>query len=293
MVSSAKESLSGLGISSGDRALRNSQLNLLLQGVLSVVFPQSLEVRLSGDLGTHLMREHEIFLLDNLRGEHVDLLPLSLEFSSALFSGGVNTEDDVLGLVGIVERVKLLLHVVNMTIVSKPVDLGLLVEEKSGAQTLSKVLQSEPFDGISLNTLTDELHGGGLSMEIVEGVLPCLSGVSINLPAASLLGGSPLRDFETLEESSGSSVELDLSNTFSQSIRVEILSINMVHVIGLLMELIHVEILDSDTNLAGLLNMESIGDKGNIRVEEPNNISDSGLNLVSRVEEHFNPSVNS
>ena len=223
----------------------------------------------------------------------MDLLPLSLEFSSALFSGGVNTEDDVLGLVGIVERVKLLLHVVNMTIVSKPVDLGLLVEEKSGAQTLSKVLQSEPFDGISLNTLTDELHGGGLSMEIVEGVLPCLSGVSINLPAASLLGGSPLRDFETLEESSGSSVELDLSNTFSQSIRVEILSINMVHVIGLLMELIHVEILDSDTNLAGLLNMESIGDKGNIRVEEPNNISDSGLNLVSRVEEHFNPSVNS
>jgi hypothetical protein len=47
-----------------------------------------------------------------------------------------------------------------MTIVSKPVDLRLLIEEKSGAQSLTEILKSEPFNNIGFNTLTSELNGG-------------------------------------------------------------------------------------------------------------------------------------
>lgn len=99
--------------------------------MLSVVFPQSLEIRLAADLSSHLVGVEEVFLLDDLGGEHVEGLPLSLELGSTLLSGGVDTEDNVGGLIGIVERVKLLLHVVDVTIVSKPVNLWLLIEEKS------------------------------------------------------------------------------------------------------------------------------------------------------------------
>lgn len=134
--------------------------------MLSVVFPQSLEVGLSGDLGTHLVRIQEVFLLDDLRGQLVEFLPLLLEFGSALLSGGINTKDNVGSLIGIVEAVELFLHVVNVTSVSQPVDLRLLIEEQSGAQTLTKVLHTEPLEDGSLNSLTSELHGGGFSMEI-------------------------------------------------------------------------------------------------------------------------------
>ena len=100
--------------------------------MLSVVFPQSLEIRLIGDLSSHLMRIQEVLLFDDLRSQLVEGIPLGLEFGSTLLSSGVDTEHDVGGLIGIVERVKLFVHVVDVTIVSKPVDLRLLIEEESG-----------------------------------------------------------------------------------------------------------------------------------------------------------------
>jgi hypothetical protein len=112
------------------------------------------------------VRIQEVFLLDDLRSQLVEFLPHVLEFGSALLSGGINAKDNVGSLIGIVEAVELFLHVVNVTSVSQPVDLRLLIEEQSGTQTLTKVLQTEPLEDGSLNSLTSELHGGALSMEI-------------------------------------------------------------------------------------------------------------------------------
>lgn len=86
--------------------------------------------------------------------------PLSSKFGSAFFTVGLTTESDIGSLIGTVERVKFFFHVINMTIVSKPVDLRLLIEEKSGAQSLTEILKSEPFNNIGFNTLTSELNGG-------------------------------------------------------------------------------------------------------------------------------------
>jgi len=63
----------------------------------------------------------------------------------------------------------------------------------------------------------------------------------------SLLSGGPIRDSETLEEGSWSSVEVNISNSFEKSFRVEVLSINMELNIGLLVELIAIEVFNSNT----------------------------------------------
>ena len=62
-----------------------------------------------------------------------------------------------------------------------------------------------------------------------------------------LLSGSPVGNLETLEESSGSSIELNLSNSFEEGLRVEVLSINMMLNVRLLVEFIAIEILNSNT----------------------------------------------
>ena len=126
-------------------------------------------------------------------------------------------------------------------------------------------------------------------MEIVEGVLPSLSGVGINLPAVLLVSSGPVRNLKALEESPVSSVEGNLSYTLRQSFRVEILSINVVHIIRLLMELVYVEVFNSDTNFPSFLNMESVSNKCKIRMEEPDDIANSSLNLISRIEDQFDP----
>ncbi len=81
----------------------------------------------------------------------------------------------------------------------------------------------------------------------MHGVVPSLSGVGIELPSVILLSGSPVGNLETLEESSGSSVELNLSNSFEEGLRVEVLSINMMLNVRLLVEFIAIEILNSNT----------------------------------------------
>lgn len=127
-------------------------------------------------------------------------------------------------------------------------------------------------------------------MEIMEGILPSLSGISINLPATSFISGGPFRYFETLEEGSMPSVESDVSYALRQCFGVEVLSINMVHIEWLFVELVDVEIFNSNTNFACLLNMESVGDKSKIRMYEPQHITNSSLNFVSGIEDHFDPS---
>ena len=125
-------------------------------------------------------------------------------------------------------------------------------------------------------------------MEVGESIVPSLSGVGIDLPAVSLLGSGPVWNSESLEDGSWLPVEGNVSNTLQKSLRVEVLSVNVMHEVGLLMELVHVEVLDSDTcsmsdlvepltNFPGLLDVESIGDPGNVRVNKADYISDGSL----------------
>jgi len=62
-----------------------------------------------------------------------------------------------------------------------------------------------------------------------------------------LLGGGPVGDPETLKESSGSSVEVNFSDSLEQALRVEVLSINVMLNVRLLVEFIAIEILNSNT----------------------------------------------
>jgi hypothetical protein len=84
-------------------------------------------------------------------------------------------------------------------------------------------------------------------VEVSHGVVPGLSGVSIKLPAISLLGGSPVWDSETLVECSWSSVETGVSDSLEEIFWMEVLSPNVVHDIWLLVEFLTVEVLNSDS----------------------------------------------
>ena len=132
-------------------------------------------------------------------------------------------------------------------VVSQPVWLSDLIVEKSGGSTFTPLLKSEPLDNVWLLSLSEELHWGPLGRKIGEGVLPSLSGVGIDLPSISLFSGGPVWDSETLEESSWSSVETDISDSLEEGLRMEVLSIDVMHDIWLLVELVAVEVLNSNT----------------------------------------------
>jgi len=99
-----------------------------------------------------------------------------------------------------------------------------------------------------------------------------LSGVSIDLPSISLFRGGPVWNFETLEESSWSSVEGDISDSFEEGFWVEVLGINVMHDIRFLMELVHIEVLNSNTDFSCLLNMESVGDESEIWMHKSHDV---------------------
>lgn len=95
----------------------------------------------------------------------------------------------------------------------------------------------------------------------------------------SLLCGGPVGYLETLEEGSWSSVEVDVSDSFEEGVWVEILSVDVELNVWLLVELIHIEVFNSNTYIilncktrywqriesityfSGFLNVETIGDK--------------------------------
>tara|TARA_B110000285_G_C14689794_1_gene408532 strand:- start:126 stop:323 length:198 start_codon:yes stop_codon:yes gene_type:complete len=64
-----------------------------------------------------------------------------------------------------------------------------------------------------------------------------------------LLGGGPVWDLESLEQGSWSSVEADISYSLKDSFWMEVLGKNVVHDIWFLVELVHVEVLNSNTYL--------------------------------------------
>jgi hypothetical protein len=81
----------------------------------------------------------------------------------------------------------------------------------------------------------------------VHGVLPSLSGVSIELPAVLLLSGGPVGDLEALEEGTRLSVETDITDTLKEGIGVEVLGEDVMLNVGLFVEFIAIEVLNSNT----------------------------------------------
>ena len=176
-----------------------------------------------------------------------------------------------------------------MTIVAEPVDLRLLVEEQAGRKALAELLEAEPLDRVGLETLTGELEGRRLSVEVSEGVLPGIARVGINLPAVPLLGGCPVGHAEALEDGAGLAVEGNLSDALLQRRRMEVLCIDVVHEVGLLVELVVVEVLNADANLTALLDVELVCYEREVWVDELHKRAGDGLKLVARIIQDLDP----
>lgn len=215
--------------------------------MLSVVLPNSAEVGLIRDLTLLLMRIDHILLGDKLGNELASGFPLLLELLTTLWGGGVNAEDEFVLLISVSERVQGLLGVVEVTTVSEPSGLGHLVVEEARGVTFSPLLESEPVQDVGLESLTSELHGSPLTVQVMHGIFPSLSGVSIEVPAVALFSGSPVRNLEALEEGTRVSVEADLTDALKETIGVEVLSEDVMLNVGLLVEFIAIEILNSNT----------------------------------------------
>lgn len=250
------EFLGGVSILESAFTVSSSTIDGVLETVVSVVFPDSLEMWLGRDLLTHFMWELEVLHFDDLWSKLVKGLILSFVLESTLFSGGVDTENNVLILICVSEGVNNFLWVIKMAVVSQPVWLSDLIVEKSGGSTFTPLLKSEPLDDVWLLSFTPELLWSPLRVEISHGVIPSLSGISIDLPTISLFRGSPVWYSETLEESSWSSVEGDISDSFEKGLWVEVLGINVMHDIWFLMELVHIEVLDSNSYIIINLKLE-------------------------------------
>lgn len=72
----------------------------------------------------------------------------------------------------------------------------------------------------------------------MESIVPSLSGIGIKFPSVSLFSGGPIWDSETLEEGSWSSVEGNISDSFKNSLWVEVLSIDVMVDVWLLVEFV-------------------------------------------------------
>jgi hypothetical protein len=204
-------------------------------------------VRLFRNLTLLLMRINHILLGDELGNKLASGFPFLLELLTTLWGGGVNAEDEFVLLISVSERVQGLLGVVEMTTVSEPSGLGDLVVEEARGVTLSPLLKSEPVQDVGLESLTGELHGGPLTVQVVHGIFPSLSGVSIELPAVAFLSGGPVGNLEALKEGTRVSVEADLTDALKKTIGMEVLSEDVVLNVGLLVEFIAIEILNSNT----------------------------------------------
>ena len=237
----------GGSVALGDLTLLNEVGEAELEHMLSVVLPNSAEVRLLGEVALVLMGVNHVLLGDQLGYELASGLPLLLELLTALWGGGVDAEHEFVLLIGVGERVKGLLGLIEVTTVSEPGRLGDLVVEQTGRRALAPLLKSEPVEDVGLESLTGELHGGPFGVEVVHGVLPCLSGVSIELPAVALLSGGPVGYLETLEEGTGSSVEGNITHALEKGLGVEVLSVDVMLDVGLLVEFIAIEVLNANT----------------------------------------------
>ena len=125
--------------------------------------------------------------------------------------------------------------------------MGDFVVEETLSETLSDMVLSEPLEGIRFLTLTRELNGGPLRLHVLHGVVPGVAGVGIDFPSVLLLGGGPVGDLEALEDGTWLSVETDITNALEEGFGMEVLSVDVVHNVGFLVEFIAIDILNANT----------------------------------------------
>ncbi len=82
-------------------------------------------------------------------------------------------------------------------------------------------------------------------MKVIHCVLPGLSGVGVEFPAMLLLGSSPVRDFKSFKHTTRLSVETDITYSFEYGGGVKVLGIHVKHDVGLFVEFVAVNILNS------------------------------------------------
>ena len=206
------------------------------------------------------MGEHKVFLLEELGGHVAEGVVLSLELGTAFFSGGVHAKHDATVLISVSETPEqtvslavVVLVLEQMATVAPPSGLGNLVVEKSGRVTLSKLLEAEPLKRVRLLTLTPELLRGSLGVKLFHCVVPGLARVRVEVPLMVCVRG-PVGDSEALEESTGLSIESYFTDSLKESMRVEVLRIDVVHNIRLLVEFIEVDVLNSHTYIISIRN---------------------------------------
>lgn len=169
------------------------------------------------------------------------------------------------------------------------VKLGNLIVEEAVAEALSEMVLSEPLEGVRLLTLTRVLEGSPLRLHVLHGVVPSVAGVGIDFPAVLFLGGSPVGNLEALEHGTGLSVETDVTNTLEEGLGMEVLSVDVVHNVGLLVEFIAIDILNAHTCFLGLLNVELVGHGEDVGVGELDGVGNVFLNAGAGVEDELNP----
>ena len=242
-----------LGVALADLTVVDLLSEVHLEDVLAVVLPHTLEVGLFREARCHLVGHNHILLLDDLRSHLAKSLILSLESLSTFRGTGIQAEKNVLILVSVGEAVKdaitlrLSVSLEQVTLVALPGHHGDFVVEETVAVATHPVLHSEPLEGVGLLTLTRENLGGKLGLNVVHGVHPGLTRVGIDIPAVLVLVLGPVGDAEALEDSSGTTVEGDISDTLKDGVWVEILSVDVMHDIRLLVELVTIDILNTET----------------------------------------------
>lgn len=80
----------------------------------------------------------------------------------------------------------------------------------------------------------------------MDGIVPCLTRVDINFPAFVVAWLCPVWHSESLEDGPGSSVELDVTNTLSESVWMEVLSIDVIENIWLFVEFVNIAVFNSN-----------------------------------------------
>jgi hypothetical protein len=188
-----------------------------------------------------------LIFIDHFWNHLCHLFPFLSPLLSTFRSGSVNAKSKRCLLVSMSKGVGILFEISNMTSVSDPCWLRNFVVEESGAVALTPLFHSEPVDNIRFKSLTSKLGGCPLSIQVCHGIIPCLSRVQVYFPAISLLSCSPVRNFESLEESSRSSIETDISDSFLKSVWMEVLSINVELDVWLLEELVIIHVFYSKT----------------------------------------------
>jgi hypothetical protein len=209
---------------------------------------------LGADSGGHLVGEDHVFLLHDLGSELTKDFVFGLEGSTALGSGSIHTENDLLVLVCVGERVEYAVSLFitvgvleEVTTVSPPEGLRLLVVEKSATESVTPLFPAEPLERVGFLTVTHELHRGPFGMKVVHGVIPGLTRVGVGFPAVLSGCAGPVGDGESLEESTGLSVEADITHALEESGGVEVLSVQVMHDIWLLVEFVMVCVLNTET----------------------------------------------